>query len=342
MTSLALPVHARPALLFSAAEAFYAHAEQELRAVVPGAVAHRLGPDLGLLEGDAARLDVVAARCRSEPVAFVRHLAQLAACVPADDADALVEAAVRVTQEAKLERVSLQAWASGVQGQHAEAVRQRSAGALALCGARVERSGSPHVLTLCLAADAARVGLNATRDALVDWPGGRVRLAHRPERVSRAEFKLEELLQILELPLSGGLALDLGASPGGWTRLLRARGYGVWAIDPAELAPSIAGDPGVRHFRVTASRFLRQDAQSFDLVTNDMRMAPQSSCDLLLRAAPRLRRSGLAIATLKLSRRTDPHSVRELLRTLSRSYEVVFARQLFHNGDELTLVVRRA
>ena len=79
-----------------------------------------------------------------------------------------------------------------------------------------------------------------------------------------------------------------------------------------------------------------------DLVANDMRMAPQASCDLLLRAAARLRASGLAIATLKISRRTDPASVRALLHALAPSYELVFARQLFHNGDEVTLVACRA
>jgi 23S rRNA (cytidine2498-2'-O)-methyltransferase len=329
-------------VLFSAAEAFYAHAEQELKAVAPGARLRRLGPDLGVLEGDGAQIERLAARCRSEPVVFVRHLAQLAAHVATADADALVAAAVRVGTDAKLARLSLQAWASGVRGQHAEALRQRVARELTLAGVRVERRGAPQVLTLCLAADAARVGLNATSDALVDWPGGRVRLARRPEQLSRAEFKLEELLQVLELPLGGGVALDLGASPGGWTRLLRTLGYAVWAVDPAELAPSVAQDPGVRHFCETAGRFLGRCAQSFDLVANDARTAPRSSCDLLLQAAERLRADGLAIATLKISRRTEPAAVRALLRSLSPSYRIAFARQLFHNGDEVTLVARRS
>jgi 23S rRNA (cytidine2498-2'-O)-methyltransferase len=93
---------------------------------------------------------------------------------------------------------------------------------------------------------------------------------------------------------------------------------------------------------MTASRFLQRETPPFDLVANDMRMAPQASCELLIRAAARLRASALAIATLKISRRTDPASVRALLRTLSPAYERVFARQLFHNGDEITLVARRA
>jgi 23S rRNA (cytidine2498-2'-O)-methyltransferase len=331
-----------PAVLFSAAEAFLRHAEQELRALLPeGARIRRLGPDLGVIEGEPPAIRDLAARCCSEPLVFVRHLAEVAELAPVEDQDAIAAAALRVARLAGPGELALQAFASGVQGRHPESLRVRVAAELEAAGTRVLRSGAPRVVTLCLSADAARIACNPAADGLVDWPGGRVRLARRPDRISRSELKLEELLQIFPLALPGGAALDLGASPGGWTRVLRERGHQVWAVDPAALAPAVAADPGVQHVRATAGAFLRETAAVFDLVVNDMRIAPELSCELMLDAAKRLREGATAIATLKLSRRDSPARVRDALQILHSSYELAFARQLFHNADEVTVVAYR-
>lgn len=331
----------KPAVLFSVSPAFYRYAVRGLHSLFPDVELRRLAPDLGVIEGGRAEIGSVAEGCRSEPVPFVRHLARVAATAPHSDPEAVVAAAVRTAADANAGVLSLQTWASGVEGQHPEALRKRIAENLEVAGRRVQRSGADVVLTVCLAPDAAYVGLNAQADALVDWPGGRVRLARSPEQVSRSEFKLEELLQIYPLPLPGGRALDLGASPGGWSRVLRAYGYEVWAVDPGDLAPSLAADPGVHHIRATAERFLRESDQSFDLITNDMRLRPGESCRVLVRAASRSMRGAPAIVTLKISRRSRYGVVSAALRTLDPAYEVLFARQLFHNADEVTVVARR-
>ena len=146
----------------------------------------------------------------------------------------------------------------------------------------------------------------------------------------------------LDLPTHGN-ALDLGASPGGWTRLLRTRGLTVWAVDPAQLAPAVAADSGVRHIPPTTEAFLAQTRERFDLIVNDMRMDADRSCALMVQAARRLQPDGLVIVTLKLfPHQPQPReTVRRALDILMQAYDIVFARQLFHNRHEVTVVARR-
>ncbi|MGH2560415.1 MAG: SAM-dependent methyltransferase, partial [Thermomicrobiales bacterium] len=208
-------------------------------------------------------------------------------------------------------------------------------------GITVARAGRERVLSVCMTPAAVILGVNRAAEALADWPGGRVRLARDDGQVSRAEFKLEELFKLVDLAIpSGGTAVDLGASPGGWTRIVRQRGMTVWAVDPGDLDPRVASDPGVHHVRTTAGPFLATIDRTFDLVLNDMRMTPALSCALMLDAAKHLSPGGLAIVTLKITPHDARGIVRESLRTLDRAYEIVLARQLYHNRNEVTVVAR--
>ncbi len=66
--------------------------------------------------------------------------------------------------------------------------------------------------------------------------------------VGRAAHKLIAAIDGFAVPVEGRLALDMGASTGGFTQVLRERGARrVLAVDVGhdQLAPSIAADPGV-------------------------------------------------------------------------------------------------
>jgi 23S rRNA (cytidine2498-2'-O)-methyltransferase len=209
-------------------------------------------------------------------------------------------------------------------------------------GFEVARSGKDHVLSVVLTAKGAAIGFNTRASALSDWPGGQVRLAKPKGQISRSEFKLEELLREypIDLPESGR-ALDLGASPGGWTRILRQRGLDVWAVDPADLHTSLKADPGVRHVRSTALPFLAKTELWFDLVVNDMRMTPELSSQMMLDAARTMEAGGMMILTLKLTPHRPEEAIRQSLRLLDRWYEIVLVRQLHHNRHEVTVVGRK-
>ena len=72
-----------------------------------------------------------------------------------------------------------------------------------------------------------------------------------------------------------------------------------------------------------------------------MRMTAALSCEVMLVAARRLKPGGLAIVTLKRSPHEPLTTVHASLAILRRAYDILHARQLFHNRNEVTVVARR-
>ncbi|HVE93161.1 MAG TPA: SAM-dependent methyltransferase, partial [Actinomycetota bacterium] len=185
----------------------------------------------------------------------------------------------------------------------------------------------------------AHLGVSRTDHNLSAWPGGMRRFAREPDQVSRSEFKLLEALEAFGVTLDDAHhALDLGASPGGWTRILTGRGLRVVAVDPADLHPSVESHPLVTHLRATAGdAFSRRDLPVFDLVANDLRMEARHSAKLTVRAAGLLKPgAGTAIMTLKLPAKRPLRVLDDAMSILSARYRIRGARHLFHNRHEVT------
>ncbi|WP_417512569.1 TlyA family RNA methyltransferase [Microbacterium sp.] len=75
-----------------------------------------------------------------------------------------------------------------------------------------------------------------------------ITVAETDHYVSRGAHKLVAALDAFAVPVTGRLALDMGASTGGFTQVLRERGARkVLAVDVGhgQIAPSVADDPGV-------------------------------------------------------------------------------------------------
>jgi 23S rRNA (cytidine2498-2'-O)-methyltransferase len=191
------------------------------------------------------------------------------------------------------------------------------------------------------------LGISTAEENLSSWSGGARHFAHTTEEISRAEFKLLEALEVFGVSLpSQGRALDLGAAPGGWTRLLLDSGVHVVAVDPANLDVRLKKRPRLEHYQGYAENYLEEALKKhykFDIIVNDMRMDAREAARLLTRAARCLRPDGLIISVLKL-----PHATHEInplatlhsaLKILSTYYDTVQARQLFHNRQEVTVVL---
>ena len=184
------------------------------------------------------------------------------------------------------------------------------------------------------------MGLSPTHLNLSDWAGGVRRFAREEGQISRAEFKLLEALEVFRIDLPPrGVALDLGAAPGGWTRVLRQREQFVTAVDPAELDPRLADDKAVRHKRMTAEEYLADEPDEFDLIVNDMRMDARDSARLMVAYSKQLYRHGLALMTFKLPGTDRKRIIDQAFGILRQRYEILGARQLFHNRSEITVAM---
>ncbi len=188
----------------------------------------------------------------------------------------------------------------------------------------------------------AYIGLSLATYNLSNWAGGERRFAREEDQISRAEFKLLEALEAFAITLPPrGIALDLGASPGGWTRILRGLEQFVTAIDPAALDPRLEKDKGVRHLRTTAEAYLADEPDEFDLIVNDMRMDARDSARLMVDYARQLYPHGIALMTFKLPEKGRRAIMQHAFDILRQSYEIAGARQLFHNRSEITVYLRK-
>lgn len=331
--------------------------EKELRSI------KILAPGIALCRvPDAARFMQTVAQTR--PV-FTRHLAPVQATCQLTNTEADLEM-LAVTLAGlptfpMLERGQRFAVQTRmVQSEEGGTKRAYSSGKvnLLLAAAIAEETGAVEeikrpqiVVSLLCTQENTYLGISLARDNLSSWPGGMRHFAQTPEQISRAEFKLLEALEIFGLTLPDhGRALDLGAAPGGWTRLLLDAGLRVIAVDPAKLDQRLFRHPGLIHFRSYAEHYLEVETpgkipQAFDVITNDMRMDARDAARLLIKMRTRLRPDGFILSTLKLPHETtsvDPlRNLREALSLLSRYFDIVQARQLFHNRQEVTVVAAR-
>lgn len=188
---------------------------------------------------------------------------------------------------------------------------------------------------------------DARGDALASWPvpfaGGKALAEHEKDAPSSAHRKLEEALRWLGVQVGADdVVVDLGAAPGGWTRIMRDAGASVVAVDRADLDSALAKDPKVTH--------LKKDALSVDLaelkptvVLCDVIWTPDNAVTIAERVV-RLHHARAAVITLKLKEPLDQVTLARasrLVRDLPRAWSGRL-KHLVANKLEVTLLLRRA
>lgn len=115
----------------------------------------------------------------------------------------------------------------------------------------VERGLAPSrekAQALVMAGDVAVDGVPARKPGAAVAPGALLALRARPVHVGRGALKLEGALDALGVDPSGAVAIDVGASTGGFTEVLLERGaVRVYAVDVgrAQLHDRLRRDPRV-------------------------------------------------------------------------------------------------
>jgi 23S rRNA (cytidine2498-2'-O)-methyltransferase len=188
---------------------------------------------------------------------------------------------------------------------------------------------------VCLAApERVLVGVMPAHDSPTLAPGGRARAGRPKDAPSRAARKLEEAFAwIGRAPEPGETCVDLGAAPGGWTAVLLARRARVIAVDPARLAPNLAGR--ARH--VQASAFDYAPDEPVDWLFCDMAWRPLEVAQLLAKWGRRGWANAM-VSNIKLPMKQRVAFVRKVMATVAEGgWRDLRGRQLYHDREEITL-----
>ncbi len=200
------------------------------------------------------------------------------------------------------------------------------------------------------------IGLTATDAGFVaaadvghtaPWPGGIPRLKFPRTAPSRSTLKLEEALLVLlddgerERWLKPGMrAVDLGASPGGWTWQLVRRSLHVTAVDNGPMDAELMASGLVDHLRADGFRY--RPAKPVDWMVCDMVEQPRR---VAARMAEWLAEGWCrqAVFNLKLPMKKRYDEVETCFAILRDSVPRALdlrARQLYHDREEITVFAR--
>ena len=296
---------------------------------------------------------------RRRPPVFVRHIVPVQAALdlsgdPEADLEALANAALSLPASELLQEgdsFSVQARVVTAENESRPfspyAIAQAIAPTLeAQSGATVNVRAPDLVLSVLATPRRAWLGLSPVAFNRSDWAGGERRFRRELGQLSRAEFKLLEAMEIFGLSVPpNALVLDLGAAPGGWTRILLAEGADVTAVDPAPLDESLHRTPRLRRIEDYALPWIehaREEGIKYDIVLSDIRMDARDAARLMIEVAPLMHLDSWTLVTLKLPSPDAPGmAVGELLAhaltMLEERFRTVQARQLFHNRNEVTV-----
>ncbi len=165
------------------------------------------------------------------------------------------------------------------------------------------------------------------------WPAGQCYfIEDKFNPPNRAYLKLWEAFTLLDkYPKTGDRAVDLGASPGGWTYVLHALGAQVTAVDKAPLAPKIAALPGVECVQQSAFALDPNSlSHEYDWVLSDIACYPERAYQLIL-AWIKAKKAKQMIFTIKLQGKIE-QSTLNLFREIPNSQLL----HLFYNKHEVT------
>ncbi|HXN16372.1 MAG TPA: 23S rRNA (cytidine(2498)-2'-O)-methyltransferase RlmM [Usitatibacter sp.] len=195
---------------------------------------------------------------------------------------------------------------------------------------------------------AAYVGVSEIGNS-ASWPMGIARLRLPRGAPSRSVLKLMEAFRVFfeEKDLArrlvpGMSAVDLGASPGGWTWQLVQMGFMVSAVDNGNIDPALLDTGQVKHRREDGFRF--RPAQSVDWMVCDMVESPAR----IARLAAQWLAEGWcreAIFNLKLPMKKRFEEVRRCMDLIDAALGgggyFLRIKHLYHDREEVTAYLAR-
>lgn len=167
--------------------------------------------------------------------------------------------------------------------------------------------------------------------------------------LNRSELKILEILQCFPDMASCRIALDLGAAPGGWSKVLSRHVERVYAVDPASLDEKVLALGNVTHIPKKLEELNEEDIpQRVGLITCDANISAQELVPLM---GPVVRRfltdDGFLALTLKAVTSQLRGELEEAAEAMAKEMEglgvrVLAVTKLPHNtSSETTFIGRR-
>ena len=208
-------------------------------------------------------------------------------------------------------------------------------------GAVVDLKSPSKTVVAQIFQDFAYVGVTPSVNLLVKEIKRFRKYAQGKRPFTRAELKMREAIKAFDVEVTSDFGvLDVGAAPGGWTKVLAGIARRVVAVDPADLHPSVEEMSNVTHLRCRAED-LPEDIGEFDLITNDMNISPMESAEIMNALAELLREGGAAIMTVKFVTRERRRHTREAIGILEEAYTDFRVKRLPHNRNETTVYMHK-
>lgn len=201
--------------------------------------------------------------------------------------------------------------------------------------------GAPRLHIFFLGSAAAHVGISWPENS-APWPMGILRLSMPRAAPSRSTLKLAEAIKVFQLEprlQEGQTAVDLGASPGGWSWQLAERGIHVSAVDNGPMDKALIAAGMVEHLREDGFHFRPKRPVQWlvcDMIEQPARIA-KLMADWLAEG-----HAQEAVFNLKLPmkrRHEELARCRELIQTRLAAARLDFElsfRQLYHDREEVT------
>ncbi|MBD3229559.1 MAG: hypothetical protein GF329_15365 [Candidatus Lokiarchaeota archaeon] len=211
-------------------------------------------------------------------------------------------------------------------------------------GYLVDFQNPEQLIFLVLYKNELYLGILERDEVLYEYLSPEKRFSREVNKLNRGENKLIEAIERFHLERNlkenTGIALDIGASPGGWTKILLEYDYKVYAVDPGKIDDSLKDAKNIVYIRKSIDEIDLEDKQ-FDLILNDANLKPSESTGIVNSLQDHLKEGSFVIMTIKLiSRNVDRH-LNEVKENLSQNFEIIKIKHLDSNRQEITMLLRK-
>jgi len=209
-------------------------------------------------------------------------------------------------------------------------------------GASVDLKNPVKVVIVQIFQDQAFISVSRTDEIIIKEIKVFKKYKSGERPLTRAEHKIREAIRAFNLEVKPDFrVLDLGAAPGGWTKVLANLAGTVVAVDPADLDPSVEALPNVIHLKFKAEE-IPNEIGDFDLIVNDMNLDPAESARIMVNLAKLLKKDSAALMTVKFVTRNRKKHIFQALEILKAEYKDFKVKRLSHNRYETTIFMRKS